>query len=187
MIIVTIVDEQRRGIALGAAGYLTKPINRQRLLGIMSSYRAKERTSTALLVDDDKEHRDLVRTILEAQGWEVREAANGRLAIEALASGLPDVVLLDLMMPEMDGFQVVATLQGHPEWWDLPIVVVTALDLSTEDRRRLSGGVQQILSKHATTPSELIARVATLIAENRAKAQHQESAEHDQASLHRGQ
>jgi CheY-like chemotaxis protein len=154
---------------LGAAGYLTKPIDRQRLLGIMDPYRVKER-STVLIVDDDEEHRELVRTILEAQGWVVIEAANGRFAIDALASGLPDVVLLDLMMPEMDGFQVVATLQGNSAWRDVPIVVVTALDLTTEDRRRLSGGVQQILSKHAVTPAKLIERVGTLIAENRAKS-----------------
>ena len=171
VIIVTIVDEQRRGMTLGAAGFLTKPIDRHRLLGIMTPYRVTERTSTVLIVDDDEEHRQLVRTILEAQGWVVREAANGRLALDALASALPDIVLLDLMMPEMDGFQVVATLQDNPAWRDVPIVVVTALDLSTEDRRRLSGGVEEILSKHADTSSELIARVGTLIAASRAKTQ----------------
>ena len=90
--LVTIVDEQRRGITLGAAGYLTKPIDRQRLLGILNSYRVKERASTVLIVDDDEEHRELVRATLEAQGWVVREAANGRFAIEAFASGLPDRV-----------------------------------------------------------------------------------------------
>jgi PAS domain S-box-containing protein len=171
VIIVTIVDEQRRGITLGAAAYLTKPIDRRRLLGIMSPYRVTERTNTVLIVDDDEEHRQLVRAILETQGWVVREAANGRLALDALASGLPDMVLLDLMMPEMDGFQVVATLQENPAWRDVPIVIVTALDLTTEDRRRLSGGVEEILSKHAATSSELIARVGTLIAESRAKTQ----------------
>jgi CheY-like chemotaxis protein len=81
------------------------------------------------------------------------------------------MVLLDLMMPEMDGFQVVATLQENPAWRDVPIVIVTALDLTAEDRRRLSGGVEEILSKHAATSSELIARVGTLIAESRAKTQ----------------
>ncbi len=170
VIIVTIVDEQRRGMTLGAAGFLTKPIDRHRLLGIMTPYRVTERTSTVLIVDDDEEHRQLVRTILEAQGWVVREAANGRLALDALASALPDIVLLDLMMPEMDGFQVVATFQDNPAWRDVPIVVVTAFDLSTEDRRRLNGGVEEILSKHADS-SQLIARVGTLIAASRAKTQ----------------
>jgi CheY-like chemotaxis protein len=171
VIIITIVDEQRRGITLGAAGYLTKPIDRHLLLGILGPYRGTEGTKTVLIVDDDEEHRELVRTILEGQGWVVREAANGRLAIDAIAGGLPDIVLLDLMMPEMDGFQVVATLQGNPAWRGVPIVVVTALDLTTEDRRRLSGGVEQILSKHTASPSELVARVGTLIAGSRAKTQ----------------
>jgi len=165
------VDEQRRGITLGAAGYLTKPIDRHRLLKIMTPYRTTERTNTVLVVEDNDEHRDLLRTILEPEGWVVREAINGRVCLDALSSGLPDLVLLDLMMPEMDGFQVVAALQENPEWRDIPIVVVTVLDLTMEDRRRLNGGVEEILSKHCVTSSELIARVGTLVAEIRAKTQ----------------
>ena len=76
---------------------------------------------------------------------------------------MPDVILLDLMMPEMDGFQLVAALQGNASWRDIPVVVVTALDLTAEDRRRLSGGVEQILSKHAFAPAELMARVCALL------------------------
>jgi CheY-like chemotaxis protein len=78
---------------------------------------------------------------------------------------LPDVILLDLMMPEMDGFEVVAALQANAAWRDIPVVVVTALDLTAEDRTRLGGGVRQILAKHAFPPAELMARVATLLAE----------------------
>ena len=90
--------------------------------------------------------------MLGAQGWDVREAANGRLALDALEKGVPDILLLDLMMPEMDGFEVVAALQANPAWRDIPVVVVTALDLTAEDRRRLNGGVEQILSKSASPP-----------------------------------
>jgi CheY-like chemotaxis protein len=75
------------------------------------------------------------------------------------------------MMPEMDGFQVVAALQENPQWRDIPIVVLTALDLTTEDRRRLSGGVEEILSKHCVTSSELIARVGRSLAKIRSKTQ----------------
>jgi adenylate cyclase len=171
VIVVTIVDEQRRGITLGAAGYLTKPIDRHRLLNVMAPYRVTERTNTVLVVEDDDEHRNLLRTILEPEGWVVREATNGRLCLHALSSGLPDLVLLDLMMPEMDGFQVVAALQQNPQWRDIPIVVLTALDLTTEDRRRLSGGVEEILSKHCVTSSELIARVGRSLAKIRSKTQ----------------
>jgi adenylate cyclase len=167
VVIVTIVDEQRRGIALGAAGYLTKPIDRERLIEIVSHLRVVGAPGTVLVVEDDEDERQLVRATLEARGWTVREAANGRLALDAIRAELPDVILLDLMMPEMDGFELVAALQANAAWRDIPVVVVTALDLTAEDRRRLNGGVDQILSKHAFPPAELIARVGALLGEVR--------------------
>jgi len=169
VVIVTIVDEQRRGVALGAAGYMTKPIDRDRLVEILSRYRRATEPSTVLVVEDDEEQRRLVRDLLGARGWMVREAANGRLALDALQEGLPDILLLDLMMPEMDGFGVVAALQGNPAWRDIPVVVVTALDLTAEDHQRLNGGVEQILSKSAYAPAELVKRVGALLAEVKRK------------------
>ena len=169
VVIVTIVDEQRRGVALGAAGYMTKPIDRDRLVEILSRYRRATEPSTVLVVEDDEEQRRLVRELLGARGWMVREAANGRLALDALEEGLPDILLLDLMMPEMDGFGVVAALQGNPAWRDIPVVVVTALDLTAEDHQRLNGGVEQILSKSAYAPTELVKRVGALLAEVKRK------------------
>jgi CheY-like chemotaxis protein/nitrogen-specific signal transduction histidine kinase len=163
VIIVTIVDEQRRGIALGAAGYLTKPIDRERLLAILSRLRPAGAPGGVLVVEDDEQQRQLVRESLGVRGWRVREAANGRLALDAVAAELPDVILLDLMMPEMDGFELVAALQAKAAWREIPVVVVTALDLTAEDRRRLSGGVKQILSKHAFPLAELMARVRALL------------------------
>jgi CheY-like chemotaxis protein len=110
-----------------------------------------------------------VRELLGSKGWVVREAADGRLALDALEKGVPDILLLDLMMPEMDGFEVVAALQANPAWRDIPVVVVTALDLTAEDHRRLNGGVEQILSKSAYAPAELITRVGALLAEAKRK------------------
>jgi len=170
VVIVTIVDEQRRGIALGAAGYLTKPIDRERLIETVSRLRVAKAPGTVLVVEDDEEQRQLVRAILGARGWTVREAANGRLALDAIGAELPDLILLDLMMPEMDGFELVAALQANAAWRAIPVVVVTALDLTAEDRRRLNGGVEQILSKHAFPPAELMARLGALLGETR-KAQ----------------
>jgi CheY-like chemotaxis protein len=170
VVIVTIVDEQRRGIALGAAGYLTKPIDRERLVKILSRHRSADGPSEVLVVEDDEAHRQLVRAILGAQGWVVREAANGRLALDALAAKLPDILLLDLMMPEMDGFQLVAALQANPAWRDIPVVVVTALDLTAEDHRRLNGGVERVLSKNSFAPAELMARVGKLLLEVKGQA-----------------
>ena len=170
IVIVTIVDEQRRGIALGAAGYLTKPIDPKRLVEILSRHRSVDGPSEVLVVEDDEDQRQLMRTILGARGWAVREAANGRLALDAITAELPDLILLDLMMPEMDGFELVAALQANAAWRAIPVVVVTALDLTAEDRQRLNGGVEHILSKHAFPAAELLARVGALLAETR-KAQ----------------
>jgi CheY-like chemotaxis protein len=116
-----------------------------------------------LVVEDDEQQRELVRAVLGERGWRIREAVNGRLALDAVAAELPDVILLDLMMPEMDGFELVAALQAKAAWREIPVVVVTALDLTAEDRRRLSGGVKQILSKHAFPLAELMARVCALL------------------------
>lgn len=165
VVIVTIVDEAHRGIALGAAGYLTKPVDRDKLLDLLGTYRRTERPTTVLVVEDDEAQRQAIRAILEARGWTVKEAANGRLALEALSGSMPDVILLDLMMPEMDGFEVVAALQANVAWRDIPVVVVTALDVSAEDRNRLNQGVRHIVAKNATSPADLMARVGALMSE----------------------
>src|SRR6516225_7895637 len=167
VVIVTIVDEQRRGIALGAAGYLTKPIDRERLIEAVSRLQVADAPGTVLVVEDDEDQRQLIRESLGARGWTVREAANGRLALDAIAAEMPDAILLDLMMPEMDGFQLVAALQANAAWRAIPVVVVTALDLTAEDRQRLNGGVEQILSKHAFPPAELMPRLGALLGEAR--------------------
>ena len=165
VVIVSIVDEAHRGIALGAAGYLTKPIERDKLLALLAAYHQEERPTAVLVVEDDQSQRQAIRAILDARGWKVQEAANGRLALEALEVGRPDVILLDLIMPEMDGFEVVAALQANPAWRDIPVLVVTALDVSAEDRNRLNQGVRHIVSKNATSPADLMARVGALIRE----------------------
>jgi adenylate cyclase len=165
VILVTIVDEPRRGVALGAAGYLTKPIDRDRLLAIMAHQAS--RVGSVLIVEDDPEQRHVLRSLLGPEGWTVSEAENGRVGLAALAAQIPDMIVLDLMMPEMDGFEFVAALQASPAWRTIPVVVITALDLTAEDHRRLNGGVEHILSKHAYTPDELKSRIAALVTETR--------------------
>ena len=178
VIIVSIVDEARRGIALGAVGYLTKPIERDKLLAVLDRFRAGPRPSV-LVVEDDTDQREAVRAILAGQGWSVREAANGRIALQALEHESPDLVLLDLMMPEMDGFQFVAVMQENEKWRHIPVVVVTALELSTEDRQRLNRGVELIVHKNASTQTELMARIGALLAEAQAKSQSKSQSRRD--------
>src|SRR5262249_6118614 len=126
VIMVTIVDEQRRAVALGAAGYLTKPIERERLKRLVGRFRSPKSPTRVLLVEDDEVQRERVRSWLQSQEWTVREAANGRDALACLKENKPDVMLLDLMMPELDGFAVVAAVQKEPAWRDIPVIVITA-------------------------------------------------------------
>ena len=163
VIMVTILDEHRRGVALGAAGYLTKPIDRERLHRMVSRFRAPAPPTRILLVEDDKDQRERLRGWLEGEQWAVQESANGREALTRLQAHRPDVILLDLMMPEMDGFAVVAALQKEPRWRDIPVIVITARDLDAKDRERLNSGVQSVLVKETFRPGELVERIRQLV------------------------
>jgi signal transduction histidine kinase/CheY-like chemotaxis protein/HAMP domain-containing protein len=163
VIMITIVDEQRRGIALGAAGYLTKPIDRERLRRVIGRFRAPARPTRILVVEDDAVQRERMRGWLEGPQWIVREAENGREALNRIQENKPDVILLDLMMPEMDGFAVVAALQKQAGWRDVPVIVITARDLDAKDRERLNSGVQSVLVKETFRPADLVERVRQLV------------------------
>ena len=176
VIMVTIVDEHRRGIALGAAGYLTKPIDRERLHRLIRRFRASARPTRVLLIEDDAVQRERMLGWLEPPQWIVREAANGREALNLLHEAKPDVILLDLMMPEMDGFAVVAALQKEAGWRDIPVIVITSLDLDAKDRERLNSGVQSVLVKEKFRPEELVERIRRLVHSKPARANRMEAA-----------
>ena len=163
VIMITIVDERRRGIALGAAGYLTKPIDRERLRREIGRFRAPARPTRVLVVEDDAVQRERMLGWLEGPQWTVREAENGREALKRIQENKPDVILLDLMMPEMDGFAVVAALQKQTGWQDIPVIVITARDLDAKDRERLNCGVQSVLVKERFRPADLVVRVRQLV------------------------
>jgi CheY-like chemotaxis protein len=163
VIMVTIVDEHRRGIALGAVGYLTKPIDRERLHRLIRRFQAPTRPTRVLMVEDDALQRERMLGWLERPQWIVREAANGREALNILREEKPDVILLDLMMPEMDGFEVVAALQKNADWQEIPVIVITSLDLNAKDRERLNSGVQSVLVKEKFRPEDLVERIRRLV------------------------
>jgi GAF domain-containing protein/CheY-like chemotaxis protein len=162
VIMVSILDEQRRAASLGAAGYLTKPIERERLRRLVGRFRVPARPTRVLLVEDDTDQRERLRGWLDGAQWALQEAANGREALARVQAEKPDVILLDLMMPEMDGFAVVAALQKEPRWSDIPVIVVTARDLDSQDRERLNSGVQSVLVKETFRPAELVERIRRL-------------------------
>jgi two-component system, NtrC family, sensor kinase len=162
VIMVTTLDEQQRSVALGAAGYLTKPIERERLSRLVGRFRSPRSPTRVLVVEDDEVQRARVRSWLQGQECIVREAANGREALACLKERKPDVMLLDLMMPELDGFAVVAAVQRESTWRDIPIIVITARELDARDRERLNSGVQSVLVKDMFRPAELVERIRRL-------------------------
>jgi PAS domain S-box-containing protein len=167
VIIVTMFNERQKGMALGAAGHLAKPIDRKQMVQLVRRFQLPARPTRVLLVEDDETQRSRIRGWLEPQSWVISEAENGRTALARLREGKPDLIILDLMMPEMDGFQMVAALQAEAVWRDIPVVVITSLDLSAEDRARLNTGVERILLKDAFDPAYLVTQVRTLTAQAR--------------------
>jgi len=150
------------GKTLGAADYLPKPIDRERLSAVLRKYKCTTPPCPVLLVEDDTATRELIRRTLVAGGWNVREASNGREALTMIQRSRPDLVLLDLMMPEMDGFEFLEQLRAKPEWRGIPVVVVTAKDLTPADRERLNGRVRSILQKSAYTHEELAREIRSV-------------------------
>ena len=161
VVMVTIVDNRNLGYALGAADYLTKPIDRERLVAVLARHRPQR---PILVVDDDPALRELLRRTLEREGYPVLEAADGRSALACIEERLPGLILLDLMMPHMNGFELLTELRARPEWRGIPVVVVTAKDLTPEERQRLNGHVERILAKGALGPEALLAEVRELVA-----------------------
>jgi CheY-like chemotaxis protein len=146
VVLMSIVDQKNRGYALGAADYLVKPVDRATLVETLTSV-CGAAAGRALLVDDDEIVRRGVRHALEPIGWQVTEAENGQVAVDAITVARPDVIILDLMMPKMNGFEFLDELRGRPDQQDIPVVVITAKDLTDEDRNRLNGGVERIIQK----------------------------------------
>jgi signal transduction histidine kinase/CheY-like chemotaxis protein len=162
VIMLTIVDDKHIGFALGAADYFTKPIEWPRLSHVLRKYRKSGGQRSVLVVEDDETTRDLMRRTLEKDGWLVVEAGNGRAGLEKLNAGIPALILLDLMMPEMDGFEFMQALRQRTDGRLVPVVVITAKDITDEDRRRLNAEVVKILKKGATSSEELCAELRAL-------------------------
>ena len=164
VIMLTIMDEKQMGYALGAVDYLTKPVEWERLAAVLQKYRCADPPCPVLVVEDHAETREMLRRFLERDGWAVTEAANGREALVRVAANQPELIVLDLMMPEMDGFAFIEALRENAAWRSIPIVVVTAKDLTPEERRRLNGTVEQILQKGAYSREELLREIRDLVA-----------------------
>lgn len=163
VMMVTIEGEQDLGYTLGAVEHLTKPVDREKLLQLVSHHAGPDGGGVALVVDDDGAMRSLFSRALSEDGWIVDEAENGAQALERATERRPDLVVLDLMMPVMDGFDFLFEFRLRDDWTAVPVIVVTAKDLTEEDRQRLNGGVERIIEKGALTRTQLLTRVREFV------------------------
>jgi len=163
VMMISIAGDKDLGYTLGAVECLTKPVDRDKLRQLASQYAAQAGGGRALVVDDDEGIRSLFQRSLAEDGWTVDEAENGAVALDMAAKNRPDLVLLDLMMPVMDGFEFVMHYRKLEGCVGTPIIVVTAKDLDQNDRERLLGGVERIVEKGALTRQQLLKQVRELV------------------------
>ena len=166
VILVTILDDKQMGYALGASDYVTKPVDFDRLGNILRKFGGDSRGNAILIVEDDADLRSMERRTLEKAGWVVAEAENGRIALNSIARSQPKLILLDLMMPEMDGFDFLEELRKNPQWRSIPVIVVTAHDMTSQERAALNEQVEKILEKGASSREDLIGAVRDMVSDH---------------------
>jgi signal transduction histidine kinase/CheY-like chemotaxis protein len=164
VVMVTMSDERDRGFSFGVAEFLRKPVSAEQLAGAFARVGVVSPARPILIVEDDPVNRDLMRKMLEKTGWAVDEAENGQVAFEKIQVHRPCIVLLDLMMPNVDGFELVARLREREDWRDIPVVVITASDLTSNDVERLSENVHAVLQKGKYSREDLLLYVRELLA-----------------------
>jgi CheY-like chemotaxis protein len=164
VVLVTVLGDREMGYALGAADYLTKPIDTDALARVLARYRLGDgQASRILIIDDDPGTRELLRRTLAAEDYTVMEAADGPKGLACLKRWRPDAVILDLMLPGMDGFEVLETMRRDDAWRGIPVVVVTAKDLTREEVAWLNGHASKVFQKGAYRRAELAGLVHELI------------------------
>jgi signal transduction histidine kinase/DNA-binding response OmpR family regulator len=162
VVMVTVAPERGVGLSLGAVEVLTKPVDRAQLTALLN--RVVRRGGPVLVVEDDADTRDMMRHTVDKMGLSVAETANGRLALSWLGDNPPPaVILLDLMMPEMDGFELLDVLADRAEWREIPVIVVTAKQLAAEERERLSRQARKVLEKATATRNDIAAAIGEAV------------------------
>src|SRR4029077_5206623 len=159
VIVVSVVDNPELGKALGALDYFVKPVPAKEMTSRLAKYNFGARVgekATVLVVDDEEPNRDWLKRVLEPAGFSVIVASGGQEAIEIAKANPPDLVMLDLMMPGVTGFDVVEALRGDKATRSIPIMVLTAKSLTEADIRQLNGHVSTILRRGSTGAADLL-------------------------------
>jgi signal transduction histidine kinase/DNA-binding response OmpR family regulator len=164
VVMMTMQDDQAMGFALGSVEYLAKPFDWGRLATLARQHGVAETTAPVLVVDDDAAVRELIRRALERDGLRVVEAEHGRAALAVIQREAPSLILLDLLMPEMDGFEFLRLLRQREAWRRLPVIIVTGKELTADDRQRLNWQVARIVATRAGGREGLLAELRDLVA-----------------------
>ena len=162
VVLLSISPSQDLGYLLGADEYLVKPLDPERIASLLMKYDVLRGEGAALVVDDDDATRSVVRKLLAREGWEVEEAEHGRAALARLAERRISLVLLDLIMPEMDGFEFLDAMRQQSAWRHIPVMVMTSKDLTHDDRVRLSGRVETIVRKGVHSHSQVLQEIRNI-------------------------
>jgi signal transduction histidine kinase/CheY-like chemotaxis protein len=162
IIVLSIIDNRELGFSLGASDYLVKPIEKGTILAALQRA-TRVATNHVLVVDDEPAAVDLITQLLQEEGYQVRGVYSGEEALRSLEAEVPDIILLDLLMPGMDGFEVIQRLKANQDWKDIPIVVVTAKDLTESDWEFLRQRVNKIIRKSGLDQQTLVGEIQGLL------------------------
>jgi CheY-like chemotaxis protein len=163
VLVLSMVDEKTVGYSLGATDYLNKPISRDQLAAVLQKHHIGKKISDILVVEDDNATREVLIRMLSNMNYHIEQANNGITALHLMQTCRPDLVILDLMMPEMDGFEFVRQMRKQPEWLDIPVLVLTAKDITLADRLSLAGNVKKIFQKGSYQRNQFLAEIRSLL------------------------
>lgn len=156
VIMISTLESNKMAEKLGAADFISKPIDKDKLIKKVNKYNSQKLPPTVLVVEDDVANRDIVCRILNKSGFNTKEAENGKRALEEIKIKQPDIILLDLLMPIMDGFEFLKYLKKDKETSKIPVIVLTAMDINGEKRMGLAGSVKAIIQKQSHSQNELM-------------------------------
>jgi CheY-like chemotaxis protein len=163
--LITLEKDTDKGVIMGTTDCLTKPIRHEQLVAVLSKYHVGDSSmNLVMVVDDDVFTRGVIATILETEGWRVFLAENGQVALEHLNDKKPSLILLDLNMPVMDGFEFLTHLRKNTQWQSIPVIVLTAVQLDSEQQAFLNSRAQWTFQKQQHSRSELISQIHQLMA-----------------------
>jgi PAS domain S-box-containing protein len=166
IVIISITDEKKLGFSMGAVDYFVKPVNREELLKAMQkiplrSIKQKQHPKV-LIIDDDRTAADLIHVILEAEGYEVIKSMNGKEGVRIAAAESPDLIILDLIMPDISGFNVAYQLKQQVATRNTPIIILTSMEVDEDTKTQMQGFISTIMSKSRFTKNDLLREISSI-------------------------